>query len=92
MKIILEFLRMLQIERCNIAHNSTAAQVRIEYYFRLLIRIRQLHRKFAISESHVLEQHESKLTTLSTATFHGMACKFLSLVDANSKETRVLNQ
>ena len=74
-------LHKLWVERCNIVHESTVSDVRIEDHHQLLVHVRRLYRSCDIEENNVLWQYRNRLSTLSSDTLRGIMHEFFSVLE-----------
>ena len=79
--LCITMLHTLWVERCNIVHERTVSDVRVEDYHQLLVHARRLYRCCDIDQDHVLWQYRNRLSSLSSDTLRGIIYEFFSMLD-----------
>ena len=78
MRLCIESLHELWMERCRIVHESLASKIQVEDYHHLLAQMHFLFDQTEIESSSVLQQCMHRLNRLSAETLQGAVYQLLS--------------
>ena len=87
MRLCIESLHDLWMERCRIVHESLASKILVEDHHHLLTQVQVLFNNTEIESSSVLQQYRHRLHRLPTETLRGVAYQLLSDLNIDSHDT-----
>ena len=87
MRLCIESLHDLWMERCRIVHESLASKILVEDHHHLLTQVQVLFNNTEIESSSVLQQYRHHLHRLPTETLRGVAYQLLSDLNIDSYDT-----